>query len=68
MGPPLRSFFEGEKPALLQQIDTEFEKVGFFLLRSHVLSRLFSFIGMIYSFCRYLVGLTVKVQIAGRVN
>jgi hypothetical protein len=27
MGAPIRSFFEGEKPALLQQIDTEFEKV-----------------------------------------
>lgn len=28
MGPPLRCFFEGEKPALLQQIDTEFVKVN----------------------------------------
>lgn len=28
MGAPLRMFFEDEKPALLAQIDTEFEKVG----------------------------------------
>ena len=28
MGPQLRMFFEDEKPALLQQIDAEFEKVG----------------------------------------
>jgi len=27
MGPPLRTYFEGEKPALLQQINTEFDKV-----------------------------------------
>lgn len=27
MGPPLRTFFEGEKPALLQQLNTEFDKV-----------------------------------------
>lgn len=29
MGATLRVFFEDEKPALLQQIDSEFEKVGF---------------------------------------
>lgn len=28
MGAPLRMFFEDEKPALLSQIDAEFEKVG----------------------------------------
>lgn len=28
MGAPLRMFFEDEKPALLTQIDAEFEKVG----------------------------------------
>lgn len=28
MGSPLRMFFEDEKPALLSQIDAEFEKVG----------------------------------------
>lgn len=28
MGAPLRMFFEDEKPALLAQIDAEFEKVG----------------------------------------
>jgi len=28
MGAPLRMFFEDEKPALLSQIDTEFEKVA----------------------------------------
>lgn len=28
MGATLRVFFEDEKPALLQQIDSEFEKVG----------------------------------------
>lgn len=27
VGPPLRMFFEDEKPALLSQIDVEFEKV-----------------------------------------
>lgn len=27
MGAPLRMFFEDEKPALLSQIDAEFEKV-----------------------------------------
>ena len=27
LGPAVRSFFDGEKPALLQQIDAEFEKV-----------------------------------------
>lgn len=27
MGAPLRMFFEDEKPALLAQIDAEFEKV-----------------------------------------
>ena len=27
MGPQLRMFFDGEKPALLSQIDAEFEKV-----------------------------------------
>lgn len=27
MGAPLRMFFEDEKPALLAQIDSEFEKV-----------------------------------------
>ncbi|XP_059352575.1 cytoskeleton-associated protein 5-like isoform X2 [Daphnia carinata] len=27
MGPPLRTFFDGEKPALLQQLNTEFDKV-----------------------------------------
>ncbi|XP_045035689.1 cytoskeleton-associated protein 5 [Daphnia magna] len=26
MGPPLRTFFDGEKPALLQQLNTEFDK------------------------------------------
>jgi cytoskeleton-associated protein 5 len=30
MGAPLRMFFEDEKPALLSQIDAEFEKVGLF--------------------------------------
>ena len=35
VGPNLRVFFEEEKPALLQQIDAEFEKVRvFFLPRS----------------------------------
>lgn len=29
MGATLRVFFEDEKPALLQQIDSEFEKVSF---------------------------------------
>ena len=29
VGATLRVFFEEEKPALLQQIDAEFEKVGF---------------------------------------
>lgn len=29
VGPPLRMFFEDEKPALLSQIDAEFEKVSF---------------------------------------
>ena len=29
VGPNLRVFFEEEKPALLQQIDAEFEKVCF---------------------------------------
>lgn len=29
MGAPLRMFFEDEKPALLAQIDAEFEKVEF---------------------------------------
>lgn len=28
MGGPLRMFFEDEKPALLSQIDAEFEKVN----------------------------------------
>lgn len=28
MGAPLRMFFEDEKPALLAQIDAEFEKVA----------------------------------------
>ena len=28
MGPKLRVFFEEEKPALLQQIDAELDKVG----------------------------------------
>ena len=28
LGPQLRMFFEDEKPALLQQIDSAFEKVG----------------------------------------
>lgn len=28
MGAPLRMFFEDEKPALLSQIDAEFEKVN----------------------------------------
>lgn len=28
MGPVLRGLFEDEKPALLQQIDAEFDKVG----------------------------------------
>ncbi len=28
MGPALRVLFENEKPALLQQIDAEFSKVG----------------------------------------
>lgn len=28
MGAPLRMFFEDEKPALLQQINAEFEKVN----------------------------------------
>lgn len=31
MGAPLRMFFEDEKPALLSQIDAEFEKVGTFI-------------------------------------
>ena len=31
-GASLRMFFEGEKPALLQQIDVEFEKVSIGLL------------------------------------
>lgn len=30
MGPPLRTFFDGEKPALLQQLNTEFDKVSYF--------------------------------------
>lgn len=29
MGPPLRTFFEGEKPALVQQLNTEFDKVWY---------------------------------------
>ena len=29
MGPPLRSFFDGEKPALAQQLNAEFDKVCF---------------------------------------
>ncbi len=31
MGPPLRTFFDGEKPALLQQLNTEFDKVAFWI-------------------------------------
>lgn len=30
MGPPLRTFFDGEKPALMQQLNTEFDKVRTF--------------------------------------
>ena len=33
MGPKLRSLFDEEKPALLQQIDAELEKVGIFLMK-----------------------------------
>lgn len=42
MGAPLRMFFEDEKPALLAQIDAEFEKVGhvFSGLSLHVLGQL----------------------------
>lgn len=29
MGAPLRMLFDGEKPALLTQIDAEFDKVGY---------------------------------------
>lgn len=29
MGPPLRTFFDGEKPALVQQLNVEFDKVQF---------------------------------------
>ena len=41
IGPQLRVFFEGEKSALLAQIDAEFEKVCMFLtvssnIRSHI--------------------------------
>ena len=32
VGANLRMFFEEEKPALLQQIDAEFEKVGLVFL------------------------------------
>ena len=32
MGAPLRMFFEDEKPALLSQIDAEFEKVALFFM------------------------------------
>ncbi len=34
MGAPLRMFFEDEKPALLLQIDAEFEKVNMPLFES----------------------------------
>lgn len=54
MGPPLRTFFEGEKPALVQQINTEFDKVRLSDL-SHLLgfhlSQHVQFLFHLFSFC-----------------
>lgn len=44
-GPSLRMFFESEKPALLQQIDTEFEKVCTIMLSMIVMR-----IGGVYNY------------------
>lgn len=38
-GPSLRMFFESEKPALLQQIDSEFEKVCTAIILSIIVMR-----------------------------
>jgi len=35
MGPALRVFFDSEKPALLQQIDAEFDKVLWSIIKNN---------------------------------
>lgn len=44
MGAPLRMFFEDEKPALLSQIDSEFEKVGTLCVDQRIEVNLFSIV------------------------
>lgn len=51
MGAPLRMFFEDEKPALLKQIDDEFEKVRNRLIEEHnnmAVSNMYSMYTIVY--------------------